>query len=185
MSRSAASVRTTNPAVMSEVMRYYPVPEIRRFGEAALRATVKRDLAWLLNTTQFGARGELEGYPEVQASVLNFGVPDLAGRTLHARTVLDRARQIRNAIRVFETRIDAESLVVEPLASSDKPNTVVFLIRAVISSGVRPVPVQLYRARSRHGGGGSVGLDGSAPPQHLQRRTRLSARRGPRIRRGA
>lgn len=131
------------PAVMSEVMRYYPVPEIKRFGEAALRATVKRDLAWLLNTTQFGARGELEGYPEVQTSVLNYGVPDLAGRTLHARTVLDRARQIRNAIRIFETRIDPESLVVEPIASDDKPNTVVFLIRAEISSSVRPVPVQI------------------------------------------
>ena len=131
------------PEVMSEVMRYYPVPEIKRFGEAALRATVKRDLAWLLNTTQFGARGELEGYPEIQTSVLNYGVPDLAGRTLHARTVLDRARQIRNAIRAFETRIDPETLVVEPQASSDKPNTVVFLIQAEISTSLRPVPVQI------------------------------------------
>src|SRR4051812_6761638 len=86
------------PEVMSEVMRYYPVAEINRFGEAALRATVKRDLAWLLNTTQFGARGELEGYSEVQTSVLNYGVPDLAGRSLHTRTVLDRAREIRTAI---------------------------------------------------------------------------------------
>jgi type VI secretion system protein ImpF len=132
------------PEVMSEVMRYYPVAEINRFGEAALRATVKRDLAWLLNTTQFGARGELEGYSEVQTSVLNYGVPDLAGRSLHTRTVLDRAREIRTAIRVFETRLDAESLIVEPLASEDKPNTVIFLIHAEISSGVRPVPVE-YR----------------------------------------
>ena len=48
------------PDVISEMTVHYPVPEIKRFGEAALRATVKRDLAWLLNTTQFGARGELE-----------------------------------------------------------------------------------------------------------------------------
>lgn len=128
----------------NDVMRYYPVPEINRFGEAALRATVKRDLAWLLNTTQFGARGELEGFAQVQTSVLNYGVPDLAGRSLHTRTILDRAREIRNAIRVFETRIDAESLVVEPVAADEKPNTIVFLIHAEISSGLRPVPVQ-YR----------------------------------------
>jgi type VI secretion system protein ImpF len=133
-----------SPDVLSDVMRHYPVPELKRFGEAALRATVKRDLAWLLNTTQFGARGELDGYAEVQTSVLNYGVPDLAGRTLHTRTILDRAREIRNAIRVFETRLDSESLVVEPLSAKDNPNTVVFLIHAEISSGVRPVPVQ-YR----------------------------------------
>ena len=130
------------PQVMSEIMSFYPVPEIKRFGEAALRATVKRDLAWLLNTTQFGARADLEGYAEVQASVLNFGVPDLAGRSHHARTILDLAREIRDSIRIFETRLDPESLVVEPLASKDKANTVVFLIHAEISSGVRPLPVQ-------------------------------------------
>lgn len=129
---------------MSEVMRYYPVPEMKRFGEAALRATVKRDLAWLLNTTQFGARGELEHYPEVQTSVLNYGVPDLAGRSLHTRTVLDRAREIRNAIRVFETRLDPDTLIVEPFASKDKPNSIVFAIQAEIRSAVRPLPVQ-YR----------------------------------------
>jgi type VI secretion system protein ImpF len=132
------------PEVMTEVMRYYPVPEMKRFGEAALRATVKRDLAWLLNTTQFGARGELEHFPQIQTSVLNYGVPDLAGRSLHTRTVLDRAREIRNAIRVFETRLDPDSLVVAPLASKDKPNSVVFAIQAEIRSGVRPLPVQ-YR----------------------------------------
>jgi type VI secretion system protein ImpF len=132
------------PEVMTEVMRYYPVPEMKRFGEAALRATVKRDLAWLLNTTQFGARGELEHFPQIQTSVLNYGVPDLAGRSLHTRTVLDRAREIRNAIRVFETRLDPDSLIVEPLASKDKPNSVVFAIQAEIKSGVRPLPVQ-YR----------------------------------------
>jgi type VI secretion system protein ImpF len=135
---------TDDAGVTNEVMRYYPVPEINRFGEAALRATVKRDLAWLLNTTQFGAGGELEGYPEVETSVLNYGVPDLAGRSLHTRTILDRAREIRNAIRIFETRIDAESLVVEPVAGDEKPNTIVFLIHAEINSGFRPVPVQ-YR----------------------------------------
>lgn len=138
-----SGLRTTDtPDVMSEVMRFYPVPEMQRFGEAALRATVKRDIAWLLNTTQFAAGADLDGYPEVKSSVLNFGVPDLAGRTHHARTVLDLAREIRNAIRMFETRLDPETLVVEPLASKDKVNTVIFLIHGEISSGVRPVPVQ-------------------------------------------
>ena len=43
---------------------------------------------------------------------------------------------------MFETRIEPESLVVEPLAAKDNPNAVVFLIHAEISSTLRPVPVQ-------------------------------------------
>ena len=141
-----SGLRTTEepPEVMREAMRYYTVPRLDRFGESALRATIRRDLAWLLNTTNFGALGSLEHYPEVESSVLNFGVPDLAGKTLHGRTILDRAREIRNAIRNFETRLDGESLVVEPVGSEDKPNSVTFLIQAVIKSEVRPIAVQ-YR----------------------------------------
>ena len=33
------------------LMRFYTVPRIERFNEAALRATVKRELGWILNTT--------------------------------------------------------------------------------------------------------------------------------------
>ena len=32
-----------------EAMRYYSIPRLERFNEAALRATVRRELAWLLN----------------------------------------------------------------------------------------------------------------------------------------
>jgi type VI secretion system protein ImpF len=132
------------PEIMREAMRYYTVPRLDRFGETALRATIRRDLAWLLNTTNFGALGSLEAYPEVESSVLNYGVPDLAGKTLHGRTILDRAREIRNAIRDFETRLDPDSLVVEPVSSKDRPNSITVLIQAVIKSEVRPIAVQ-YR----------------------------------------
>ena len=132
------------PTVMREAMRYYSVPNLERFGESALRSTIRRDLAWLLNTTNFGALGSLENYPHVETSVLNYGVPDLAGKTLQGRTILDRAREIRNAIRHFETRLEGESLVVEPVSSNDKPNSITFLIQGVIKSEVRPIAVQ-YR----------------------------------------
>jgi len=130
------------PEVMKESMRLYNVPKLERFNEAALRATIRRDLAWLLNTTNFGALGELEDYPEVQTSVLNFGVPDLAGKSLHGRSVLDRARDIRQAVRVFETRLEPKSLVVEPVKSNKEFNSISFLIHGDIRSSVRTMPVQ-------------------------------------------
>ena len=130
------------PEVSREAMRFYSVPRLERFNETALRATIRRDLAWLLNTTNFGALGSLEAYPEVQTSVLNFGVPDLAGKSLHRRTILDRAREIRNAVRIFETRIDGESLVVEPVSSGDNANAVTFLIHGDISAASKTLAVQ-------------------------------------------
>ena len=126
-----------------EQLRHYPVPRLERFNEAALRATIRRDLAWLLNTTNLGAVHDLEPYPQVRTSVLNYGVPDLAGRSLHRRTILDRAREIRQPIRAFETRMEGESLVVEPVGTPDKSaNSVTFLIHGQIASAVRAMPVQ-------------------------------------------
>ena len=126
-----------------EAMRHYPVPRLERFNEAALRATVRRDLGWLLNTTQLGAVQDLDAYPHVRTSVLNYGVPDLAGRSLHRRTILDRAKEIRHALRTFETRLDGDSLVVEPVGTPDRSaNSVSFLIHGQIASAVRAMPVQ-------------------------------------------
>ena len=130
------------PEVTREAMRYYAVPRLERFNETALRATIRRDLAWLLNTTNYGALGSLEAYPHVQTSVLNYGVPDLAGKSLQGRTILDRAREIRNAIRTFETRIDSESLVVEPVGSPDNVNAITFIIHGDISAAARTLAVQ-------------------------------------------
>ena len=78
-----------------EAMRYYSVPRLERFNEGALRATVRRELAWLLNTTNLGAVVDLADFPEVQTSVLNYGVPDMTGKSLHRKFVIQRARDIR------------------------------------------------------------------------------------------
>lgn len=130
------------PEVMQESLRTYAVPRLDRFNETALRATIRRDLAWLLNTTHYGAVGSLEPYPEVQTSVLNYGVPDLAGKSLHGRTILDRAREIRHAVRTFETRLEPDSLVIEPIKSNKDSNSIGFLIHGDIRSALRTMPVQ-------------------------------------------
>ena len=88
-------------AASTSAMRFYTVPRIERFNEAALRSTVRRELSWLLNTTNLGAVQDLTPYPEVRTSVLNYGVPDLAGKALTKRVVQTRARDIRDAIRAF------------------------------------------------------------------------------------
>jgi type VI secretion system protein ImpF len=123
-------------------MRFYTVPRIERFNEAALRSTVRRELSWILNTTNLGAVEDLEPYPEVKTSVLNYGVPDLAGKTLTRRVIQGRAREIRDAIRAFEPRMDPKLLEVEPIAEVEKENAVTYIIRGNVTAAVQAMPVE-------------------------------------------
>ena len=129
--------------IARESLRYYTVPQIERFNEAALRGTVKRELAWLLNTTNFASTQSLERYPQVETSVLNYGLPDMAGKAVHRRSVLQRAREIRTAIRHFEPRIDARTLVVELIERDEHDHKVTFVIQGDISAAAQAMPVKL------------------------------------------
>ena len=124
------------------VMRFYTVPRIERFNEAALRTTVKRELSWLLNTTNLGAVEDLTPYPQVKTSVLNYGVPDLAGKTLTKRVIQGRAREIRDAIRAFEPRLDPQRLEVEAISEVQKENAVTYIIRGDVTAAVQAMPVE-------------------------------------------
>jgi type VI secretion system protein ImpF len=122
--------------------RLYPILKIERFNEAALRATVLRELNWILNTTHLGAIQNLKPYPAVATSVLNYGVPDMAGKLLQRRAVENRAREIKQAIRRFEPRIAPQRLDVTATAKDAKPNAVTFVIRADVTSAVMALPVE-------------------------------------------
>lgn len=124
-------------------LAYYSVPQLERFNETALRATVRRELGWLFNTTNLEAAVDLDDFPQVQTSVLNYGVPDLAGKAASPRLLLQRARDIRNAIRAFEPRIDEATLIVEASGQAERENAVTFVIQGDVRSAVRAIPIQL------------------------------------------
>lgn len=125
-----------------ETLRYFSVPQIERFNEAALRSTVRRELAWLLNTTNLAAVVDLEPYPQVRTSVVNYGVPDLAGRAVTSRLIHQRAKDIRAAIQAFEPRIEKSSLEVTATRKVERENAITFLIEADVRSAVRAIPVK-------------------------------------------
>ncbi len=123
-------------------MRFYSVPRLERFNEAALRATVRRELAWLLNTTHLGSVIDLEPYPHVQTSVLNYGIPDMSGQVLDNRLVIQRARDIRDAIRAFEPRLEESSLIVEPSQQYERENSITYMIHGDVTSAIKAIPVK-------------------------------------------
>ena len=121
-----------------------PTIEIDRYTESAVRATVRRELGWLLNTVRLEASYDLTNTPQVKTSVLNYGLPDLTGRALTATAVDARAREIQDAIRTFEPRLDPSKVVVTATPGVGSDNAVAFVIQGDIVSAVRALPVQFF-----------------------------------------
>ncbi len=131
------------PTVAREDFRNFAVANVERFTEKSLRASIRRDLAWLLNTISFESAQNLTDHPRVRDSVLNFGVRDFAGRSSGVAAEREQAREIRRAIRRFEPRLDPRSLRVEPQGRADSPGKVSFLIEGEILGGPQLMPIRL------------------------------------------
>ena len=102
-----------------------------------------RDIGWLLNTTRLSASQDLSAYPEVEKSVVNFGLPGLSGQTYSAMDLQDLERVIRQALIDFEPRLLADSIDVRALITEDidHHNTVSFQIEALLWA--QPAPIEL------------------------------------------
>ena len=109
-----------------------------------LRAAVLRDLAWLMNTGHLETTDDLEPYPEVGKSVLNYGIPDISGLNIAGADTASVEKAVRDAIVKFEPRISANSVHVS-VAKDDKQmnrNAMVFNIEGQLWA--EPTPMALY-----------------------------------------
>jgi type VI secretion system lysozyme-like protein len=79
--------------------------ERRYVNMRRLREHVCRDLAVLLNSTNLEASVDLGALPYVQRSVVNYGIPSLAGQSVSSMNLQKTARAIEDAIRTFEPRL--------------------------------------------------------------------------------
>ena len=109
-----------------------------------LRELVKRDLAWLLNTSNLGATEDLEGYKEVQSSVLNYGIPDLTGHNLSNVDITQLERVVKQAIIDFEPRILRNTVRVRTFASDEMDkNALTFKIEGDLWGQPAPLAIVL------------------------------------------
>ena len=79
--------------------------ELKAVSMRRLRDYVCRDVAALLNCANLEAVTDLDAYPHVQSSVLNFGMPSLAGKAARSADPQQIAAAIEAAIRRFEPRL--------------------------------------------------------------------------------
>lgn len=115
----------------------------RILSVSKLRDSLKRDLAWLMNAGNLSDVQDLSEYPLVEASVLNYGMPDLTGITASGADVTAIERRLRQAIQTYEPRIVKNSLRVNAVIGDEMtPNAIVFEIKCDMWS--EPVPERLY-----------------------------------------
>ena len=108
-----------------------------------LRVSVLRDVAWLLNTTNLAESDLAEKHPLVAQSVVNYGLPDLAGLTASAVNIGELESLVRQAIWDFEPRILRHTLRVRAHGADEMThNALVFEIAGELWA--QPVPLELF-----------------------------------------
>ncbi len=118
--------------------------EQRILSLARLRECVIRDLTWLLNSENMASRQHISDCPEAMRSVINYGIPAIAGATSTGRDIESLEKQIVEAIHTFEPRLIRNSVSVRSIVSDAEMshNTMRFEIEADLWA--HPLPLHLY-----------------------------------------
>lgn len=141
MSSEAEPRERLQPALLDRLVRDGDAGRVISKNE--LRAAVLRDLSWLFNAVQPHPDWDTE-HPEIAATVLNFGMPVLAGKQASKVDVSQLERRIAQTIQAFEPRILPQTLVVQAVEASsvlDTHNVIEFEIRGHLWS--IPVPLEI------------------------------------------
>ena len=109
-----------------------------------IRDCVKRDLDGLLNARNYSPQEELDDYPEIKTSVLNYGLPDFTGKTASGVDIRELENLLKQSILSFEPRIIRKTLHVRLLAdkSTFDHNALSFEIEGELYA--EPVPIHLH-----------------------------------------
>ncbi len=113
----------------------------RSFTTARLRESVLRDMNWLFNCTQ--SSDDLDAFPEVRRSVLNFGLPAVSGRPASSLHLNDLAKALRESLIFFEPRLIPHSVRVYVEADKKSShNVVTFKMEAQLWA--QPIPLEIF-----------------------------------------
>lgn len=116
----------------------------RGLTKTKLRLSVMRDLNWLFNSSNLMTVQNLDDYPEVINSVLNYGVPDFTGHTVSNIDVPEIERLLKQVIIEFEPRIIRRTIKVHLNVDSDKMNHNAMTFDIEGELWADPVPIHVY-----------------------------------------
>ncbi len=106
------------PCLLDRLVDNHPTEKTETVTRRAIplsvfRASVLRDLSWLLNCCCKPEDEPIYGYTEAAQSVLNYGMMDLCGATRAELTAHEVEQHLRDVIKLFEPRILPDSIVVK------------------------------------------------------------------------
>lgn len=111
--------------------------------EPILRVELSKDLTALLNSINLSSAEDLDDFPEVQKSILNFGLDDVSSVTIDEGRVDALAQQVARVLRQHEPRLTEDSLSIERDKTVSKSALKVrFLVRAEMVCNPINVPVE-------------------------------------------
>ena len=113
-------------------------------NEAQLREQVRRDLSWLFNTTQFTAGTDLTPYPQVQSSILNYGIVDLTGQLLSSIRPEQLENAVREALLKYEPRLLPESLQIAVTLGKNPFGMAALVVEVRADLHSEPLPLTLH-----------------------------------------
>lgn len=136
------------PSLLDRLTDHHPDKEKesasqRQLSQQEYKAAVIRDLGWLLNTASLGSLVDLEEFPAVRESVLNYGMPDVSGNTAASVDTRGMESALKKAIYSFEPRIIPNSLQLNVHSDPDdmSHNSLEFEIAGVVFE--QPMPFQI------------------------------------------
>lgn len=109
-----------------------------------LRQSVLRDLSWLLNCAALDAMQELNDYPFVARSVLNYGTPALSGTSISNIDLPRIEKKLKQAIIDFEPRILPHSLKLTLISTDSHMNSKAMCFNIEGDLWAQPLPIHLY-----------------------------------------
>lgn len=110
-----------------------------------LRSCILRDLSWLLNAVHLSATEDLTPYPSVERSVLNYGLPGFAGKSIGEVDPSQIERAIKEAVLRYEPRLLPNSLklvIVRKSLREDSHNVIEIEIEGQLWA--QPLPFHMY-----------------------------------------
>lgn len=135
--------------------------EQRVLSMRKLRQCVLRDMAWLLNSGNLKSIEDIDQYPYAACSVINYGLPDLAGMTVRVTDIDRLERMMRQVIQDYEPRILRNTIQVRAIVNDEhmNPNALSFEIEGELWG--QPMPEHLFLKTEVDLESGQVRIDDS------------------------
>jgi type VI secretion system protein ImpF len=134
-------------------------PERRYATTRRLREYVCRDIGVLLNATSLETTVDLTEAPDVRQSVLNYGMPSLAGKSVSSLDLAEIARIFERAIRNFEPRLRKVRVAPDTENKRSDEHEISFRIDAELWG--QPTPHQIVLRTRLNVESGDVRVDDS------------------------